>query len=56
MKSCFGYSELEKMLEKCGFLLYEFLNRDEIQHRFFDGCEMTAFENINYAQAVLFRK
>ena len=56
MKSCFGYSELEKMLEERGFLLYEFLNRDEIQQRFFDGCEMTAFENINYAQAVLFGK
>lgn len=56
MKSCFGYGELEKMLEEHGFLLYEFLNRDEIQHRFFDGSGMTAFENINYAQAVLFGK
>lgn len=56
MKSCFGYGELEKILEKHGFLLYEFLNRDEIQHRFFDGSELTAFENINYAQAVLFGK
>ena len=56
MKSCFGYGELEKMLETHGFLLYEFLNRDEIQHRFFDGSEMTAFENINYAQSVLFGK
>lgn len=55
MKSCFGYSELEKMLEQNGFLLYELLNHEEIQHRFFNGCkEMTAFENINYAQAVLF--
>lgn len=55
MKSCFGYGELEKMLEEHGFLIYEFLNRDEIQHRFFDGCrEMTAFENINYALAALF--
>lgn len=56
MKSCFGYGELEKMLEAHGFLLYEFLNRDEIQHRFFDGSKMTAFENINYTQAVLFGK
>lgn len=56
MRTCFGYGELEKMLEEHGFLLYEFLNRDEIQHRFFDGSELTAFENINYAQAVLFGK
>lgn len=58
MKSCFGYGELEKMLENCGFLIYEFLNRDEIQDRFFSGCggEMTAFENVNFAQAVLFKK
>lgn len=56
MRSCFGYGELEKMLEEHGFLLYEFLNRDEIQHRFFDGSGLTAFENINYAQAVLFGK
>lgn len=35
MRTCFGYGELEKMLEEHGFLLYEFLNRDEIQHRFF---------------------
>ena len=56
MRTCFGYGELEKMLEEHGFLLYEFLNRDEIQHRFFDGSELTAFENINYAQAVHFGK
>lgn len=58
MRSCFGYGEPEKMLEKHNFLIYEFLNRDEIQSRFFAECnnEMTAFENINYAQAVLFKK
>ena len=57
MKSCFGYGELEKMLETCGFLIYEFLNRDEIQDRFFSRSgEMTAFENVNFAQAVLFKK
>lgn len=58
MKSCFGYGELEKMLEKHHFLIYEFLNRDEIQNRYFAECnnEMSAFENVNYAQAVLFGK
>lgn len=54
MKSCFGYGELEKMLEGFGFMIYEFLNCEEIQSRFFDDCggEMAAFENINYAQVV----
>lgn len=56
MKSCFGYSELEKLLEKNGFLLYELLNCGEIQNRFFQNSKMTAFKNINYAQAVLLRK
>lgn len=55
MKSCFGYSELEKLLEGYGFLIYEFLNPEEIQSRFFNSSdgEMTAFECINYVRAVL---
>ncbi|MGN0596713.1 MAG: hypothetical protein ACI4J1_05255 [Ruminiclostridium sp.] len=58
MKSCFSYGELEKMLEQHNFLIYEFLNRDEIQNRFFAKCggEMTAFENVNYGLAVLYNK
>lgn len=54
MKSCFGYGELEKMLEAHSFLIYEFLNRDQIQSRYFNGSEMTAFEHIDFAQAVLY--
>lgn len=53
MKSCFGYDELEKLLERHGFLIYEFLNRDEIQQRYFPESELTAFENINFALAVI---
>ena len=58
MQSCFGYGELEKMLEKHSFLIYEFLNCEEIQDRYFTECnnEMTAFENVNFAQAVLYNK
>lgn len=53
MKSCFGYGELEKLLEKHGFLIYEFLNCDDIQKRFFEGNEETsAFEHINYVLTV----
>lgn len=54
MKSRFGYPELEKMLEKHGFLIYEFLNRDEVQQKYFSSCsDMTAFEHINLVHAVL---
>ncbi len=58
MRSCFGYGELEKMFERNNCLIYAFLNRDEIQNRYFSECnnEMTAFEHINFAQAVLFNK
>lgn len=55
MKSCFGYGELEQLLEKNNFLIYEFLNDKDIQERYFadhnDG--LTAFEHINYALTVL---
>ena len=56
MKSCFGYGELEKMLEKHDFLIYEFLNHEQIQERFFSECggEMSAFENVNFAQAAIY--
>lgn len=54
MKSCYGYSELEKMLEDCGFLIYEYLNTQDIQNRFFGGRDdISAFENVNYALAVI---
>lgn len=55
MKSCFGYGELEMLLQKHNFLVYEFLNDKEIQSRYFfqSAGEMTAFEHINYVLAVL---
>ncbi|MGM9550663.1 MAG: SAM-dependent methyltransferase [Clostridia bacterium] len=54
MKSCFSYGEMEKLLEKHGFLIYEFLSDKDIQDRFFSDCnsELSAFEHINYALAV----
>lgn len=55
MKSCFGCSELEFMLQKYDFLIYEFLNDKEIETKFFGGCQedLHAFAHINYAHAVL---
>lgn len=54
MKSCFGYQELEKMLEEHGFLIYEFLNCDDIQKRYFQSRadDLRAFESVNFALAV----
>ena len=43
-----------RLLERCGFLVYELLTPDEIQTRYFDGCdaELSAFEHICFALAV----
>lgn len=54
MKSAFSYSELEKLLEKHGFLIYELLTPDDIQRDVIDkaGANMKAFEHVNYCLAV----
>ena len=54
MKTAFSYSELEKLLEKYGFLIYELLTPDDIQRNIIDktGADMKAFEHVNYCLAV----
>lgn len=54
MQSVFSYSELEKLLEKHGFLIYELLTPDDIQRDIIDkvGAEMKAFEHVGYCLAV----
>ncbi len=54
MKSCFNYAELEKLLEKHKFLIYELMTAQDIQAQYFQGRvdELTAFEHINYVTAV----
>lgn len=54
MKSCFGYCELEKLLQQYNFYLYEFLTDAEMQERYFSDSrnEITPFEHVNYALAV----
>ena len=44
MQSAFSYSEIEKLLEKHGFLLYELLTPDDIQRDIIDkaGADMKA--------------
>ena len=54
MQSAFSYSEIEKLLEKHGFLIYELLTPDDIQRDIIDkaGADMKAFEHVNYCLAV----
>ena len=54
MKSCFSYHELESLLEKCGFLVYEHLPTTEIQSRYFQNRDdyLSAFDTVEYALAV----
>ena len=54
MKSAFSYAELEKLLEKHGFLIYELLTPDDIQRDIIEktGADMKAFEHVNYCLAV----
>ena len=54
MKTALSYSELEKLLEKNGFLIYELLTPDDIQRDIIDKAvaDMKAFEHVNYCLAV----
>ena len=54
MRSSFSYSELETLLEKHGFLIYELLTPENIQRDIIDkaGADMKAFEHVNYCLAV----
>ena len=54
MKTAFSYAELEKLLEKHGFLIYELLTPEDIQRDIIDkaGSDMKAFEHVNYCLAV----
>ena len=54
MQSAFSYSELEKLLEKHGFLIYELLTPNDIQRDVINkaGADMKAFEHVNYCLAV----
>ena len=54
MQSAFSYGELEKLLEKHGFLIYELLTPDDIQRDIIDkaGANWNAFEHVNYCLAV----
>ena len=54
MKTAFSYAEIEKLLEKHGFLIYEFLTPNDIQRQIINarGANMQAFEHTNFVLAV----
>ena len=54
MQSAFSYGELEKLLQKHGFLIYELLTPDDIQRDIIGkaGADLKAFEHVNYCLAV----
>lgn len=59
MKSGYSYKELEGILERCGFGIYEFLTPNEITEQYFKEYnaanpdkKMTAFDNVNLCLAV----
>ncbi len=54
MRSAFSYTELEKLLERHGFLIYELCRPEDIQREIIDrvGGDLKAFEHVNYCLAV----
>ena len=54
MQSAFSYGELEKLLERHGFLIYQLLTPDDIQRDIIDnaGADLKAFEHVNYCLTV----
>jgi methyltransferase (TIGR00027 family) len=54
MKSCFSFTELERLLENAGLLVYEHLSPDEINKLYYNERQdyLSAFETIHYVHAV----
>lgn len=55
MKSCFSITDISRILEKHRFLIYEHMNTQEIQEKYFrgKGNYLSAFEHINFINAVI---
>lgn len=59
MLSGYSYDEMEKLLYRCGFLIYEHLTPNQITKQYFEEYNkanpkyyMSAFDNVNYCLAV----
>lgn len=63
MLARYSYTDIEKLLSDCGFLIYEHLSPLEITQQYFENYNhanpshpMTAFDNVNYCLAVKHNK
>ncbi|MGM9988403.1 MAG: class I SAM-dependent methyltransferase [Bacillaceae bacterium] len=54
MLTAYSYEQMEQLLERCGFAIYEHLQPTEITNNYFSkhGDTISAFENVNYLLAV----
>ena len=59
MKAAYSYGEMEKLLSECGFIIYEYLDDDDVTKRFFSEynlhnpeCTVTAPKGVGYVLAV----
>lgn len=52
MCSCFDGETLVRLLESCGFQVYEWLHPQDIQEQYFTGRNMSAFEHVHYVNTV----
>ncbi|WP_411680090.1 hypothetical protein [Clostridium thailandense] len=59
MLGSYSYVELEKLLDRSNFMIYEHLTPNEITEQYFKkynqanpNHQMTAFDNVNYCLAV----
>ncbi|MGN0459584.1 MAG: hypothetical protein ACI4HL_01580, partial [Ruminococcus sp.] len=54
MKSCFSVVDITVLLEKHRFLIYELMNTQAIEEKYFrgKGNHLSAFEHINLVNAV----
>ena len=52
MKARYSYGEMEALLSKAGFLIYEHMDADEVTEAFLKDSGMTAPAGVGYCLAV----
>ena len=52
MKARYSYGEMEALLSKAGFLIYEHMDMDEVTEAFLKDSGMTAPAGVGYCLAV----
>ena len=52
MKARYSYGEMETLLSRAGFLIYDHMDADEATEAFFKDSDMTAPAGVGYCLAV----